>query len=202
MTAAVRMLDDDDIRLTRAGVRFPIELRPDNFRSDDLSTWPQGDGRLEYVDGRLWFMPPCADIQQYVAVDVVYLLRDWAKSHPEFLVGGNEAGMKLGNDVRAADAAVWRRAEVGAARGRLQHVAPVLAVEVAGVDEDEARLRDKASWYIEHGVEVVWVVLPERREVLVLLAGSERRLGGDERIPELTQLPGLCPVASALFSQL
>jgi hypothetical protein len=84
MTAAVRILDDDDIRLTRAGVRFPIELRPEDFRPDDLSTWPKGEGRIEYVDGRLWFMPPCADTQQYVAADVVYLLRGWAASRPDF----------------------------------------------------------------------------------------------------------------------
>jgi Putative restriction endonuclease len=97
--------------------------------------------------------------------DVLYVLRDWAASRPDFVVRGNEAGMKLGPDVRAAGAAIWRRSEVGPARGRLQHVAPVLAVEVAGVDEDEARLRDKAAWYLAHGVQVVWVVLPERREI-------------------------------------
>jgi hypothetical protein len=27
-SAAIKLLDDDDIRLQRAGVRFPIELRP------------------------------------------------------------------------------------------------------------------------------------------------------------------------------
>jgi Uma2 family endonuclease len=77
-----------------------------------------------------------------------------------------------------------------------------LAVEVAGVDENEARLRDKAAWYLAHGVQVVWVVLPERRELLVLLAGAERRFSSDERITEVAQLPGLCPLVSALFSQL
>jgi Uma2 family endonuclease len=202
MTAAVRMLDDDDIRLTRAGVRFPIELRPEHFRPDDPSTWPEGDGRLEYVDGRLLFMPPCADIQQYVVADAVYILRQWAASHSDFLVGGNEAGMKLGADIRAADAAIWRRSEVGPARGRLQHVPPLLAVEVAGTDEDEEQLRTKARWYLAHGVKAVWIVLPEAREVLVLLTGGEQRLGGDAQIAEIGELPGLCPPVSALFSQL
>ncbi len=199
MTAAVRMLDDDDIRLKRAGVRFPIELRPENFSADDLSTWPEGEGRIEYVDGRLLFMPPCADIQQYVVADVVYVLREWSGSQPDFLVGGNEAGMKLGADVRAADAAIWRRSEAGPAQGRLQHVPPVLAVEVAGIDEDEARLRDKATWYLSHGVKVVWIVLPESRELIVLLSGGgEQRLGGDKRVAESAELSGLRPAFSQL----
>jgi Uma2 family endonuclease len=196
------MLDDDDIRLTRAGVRFPIELRPDSFRPDDLNTWPEGDGRIEYVDGKLLFMPPCADIQQYVVADVVFVLRGWAASHPDFVVGGNEAGMKLGADVRAADAAIWRRAEVGPARGRLQHVPPILAVEVAGMDEDEERLRDKATWYLDHGVKVVWIVLPETREVLVLRPGGESRHPEGERLDESADLVGLCPSVGELFSQL
>lgn len=50
-------------------------------------------------------MPPGADVQQEVAADVVLILRSWSEQHPEFVVGGNEAGMKLGGDIRAADAA-------------------------------------------------------------------------------------------------
>ena len=202
VTAAIQLLDDDDIRLKRVGVRFPIELRPRGFRADDASTWPQIDGRLEVVDGRILYMPPCADIQQYVAVDVVFVLRTWAGSHPEFIVGGNEAGMKLGNDVRAADAAIWRRADVGNPSGHVQHVAPVLAVEVAGTDEGEGELREKARWYLDHGVRVVWLVLPDPREVVVLHANGESRHTASERLPSVHELSELSPEVSAFFAQL
>jgi hypothetical protein len=70
-------------------------------------------------------------------------------------VGGNEAGMKLGADIRAADAALWRRDAVGPSAGKLRHVPPVLAVEVADLDDDEAALRGKAQWCLDHGVRVV-----------------------------------------------
>lgn len=80
-------------------------------------------------------------------VDVVHVLRRWSDHRPEFVVDGNEAGMKLGEDIRAADAAIWRRDQVGPAVGRLRHAAPVLALEVAGQDEDEPVFREKARWY-------------------------------------------------------
>jgi hypothetical protein len=40
-------------------------------------------------------------------------------THRAFVVGTNEAGMKLGGAVRGADAAVWRKADVGSASGEL-----------------------------------------------------------------------------------
>jgi Uma2 family endonuclease len=171
--------------------------------ADEPSTWPDVEGRLEFVEGRLLYMPPCADIQQDVAVDVVHLLRTWSESHAGFIVGGNEAGMKLGADIRAADAALWLRAAVGPSVGRLRQVPPLLAVEVAGQDEDESVLREKAGWYLRQGVLAVWLVLPESREVVLMRAdGSESRHGSGGRLPPEPQLPGLTPDVSQFFAQL
>jgi len=200
--AAVRLLDDDAIVLRRKGVRFPVELRPVSFVGADPTTWPEVEGRIEWVGGRLLYTPPCADLQQDVAVDVVHLLRSWSEHTPGFVVGGNEAGMKLGDDIRAADAAVWRRADVGPSVGRLRHVAPILAVEVAGQDEDENALRDKARWYLEHGVSVVWLVVPEHRSVHVLTTSGESEHRGSDQLPPQQRLPGLVPVVTQFFLQI
>src|SRR5215210_5945637 len=96
---------DETIVLPRA-VRFPVELvPPPGFDPDRLETWPDVGGRLEYVDGRLLFMPPCGDLQQDTVTDVVITLGAWIRSHPEFVLGTNEAGMRLQGATRAADAA-------------------------------------------------------------------------------------------------
>lgn len=199
---AIRLLDDDAVMLRRTGVRFPIELRPSGLDVSEPSTWPVAEGRLELVEGRLLYMPPCADIQQDVAVDVVHVLRSWSEGHPEFLVGGNEAGMKLGADIRAADAAVWLKTAVGPSVGRLRHTPPILAVEVAGQDEDEAVLRQKAAWYLRSGVTLVWLIIPETREVLVLKGETAERHGVGNRLPASTELPGLTPEVARFFTQL
>jgi Uma2 family endonuclease len=104
--------------------------------------------------------------------------------------------------VRAADAAVWRRLDLGAVTDRLQHVAPILVIEVAGTDEEESALREKADWYLGHGVRAVWLILPDTKDVVVVRSGSESRLGEGDRVPEMSELPGLCPEVVAFFVQL
>jgi Uma2 family endonuclease len=77
-----------------------------------------------------------------------------------------------------------------------------LAVEVAGQDEDERALREKAAWYLAHGVSVVWLVLPESREVLQLRSDGELRFGVGTALPANEALPGLTPAVPEFFSQL
>lgn len=202
MVAPAIRLFQDDAHIGLVGVRFPVELRTDGVDPARPSTWPAIDGRIEYVAGRLLYMPPCADIQQDVAMDVAFLLRSWSEARPEFIVGGNEAGMKLGGDVRAADAAVWRAKEAHVRSGHVRSVAPVLAVEIAGEDEEERVLREKARWYFEKGVDVVWLVLPESREVVVMTRAGETRHGRADRLPAGGLLPGLEPAVSRFFVQI
>jgi hypothetical protein len=165
-------------------------------------TWPKIVGRLEWVDDHLVARPPCADEQQDTVTDVVIALGAWVRAHPEFVLGTNEAGMRLGGATRAADAAIWRRADVGAHTGGLRRHPPVLAVEVAGTDEPEALLREKASWYLGVGVDAVWIVLPRTREVVSVTASGEIRARGDEAIEGIAALPGLIVRARELFVQL
>jgi hypothetical protein len=109
---------DGCLHLPQGVVRFPRELlAPAGFRPEDPDTWPHAAGRLELVDGRILHLPPCGDLQQLVRVGVVGLLFDWVRTHPEFVVGGNETGIMFGRDVRAADAAVWRHADAGPLTG-------------------------------------------------------------------------------------
>lgn len=183
----------------RIAIRLPLALpEPVGFEVDRPETWPRVDGRLEYVDGRLELMPPCGEMQQRVAIDVGTELNVWRRSHPEFVVGGNEAGMLLDGEVRGADVAIWRGGfppRTGFARA-----APVLAVEIVGEDENVESLRDKARWYLGHGVEIVWIVAPATRSVLVITPGGE--LEAAERIPESPALPGLAPLVADFFRQL
>jgi Uma2 family endonuclease len=183
-------------------VRFPLELvPPEGFDPARIETWPRVEGRLEWVAGRLLYMPPCGSLQQYTVADLVAELVNWARSHPDFVVGTNEAGVHLGEDTRGADGAVFRCADVGAPTGGFQTVPPVLAAEVTGRYERERELRDKARWYLDAGVAIVWLLLAESREVLVVTGASERRYRTGERIPADPQLPGLAPLVDDFFRQ-
>ncbi len=186
-----------------AGTEFPVGVKlPPGFDPEDLSTWPDDPGRFEYVDGRLLYMPPCGDVQQDVTADAVFVLRSWSESHSDFVVGGNEAGVAFGRDKRGIDAAVWKRATLGPRTGGFRRVPPLLAVEVAGQNEDEALLLDKAQWYLAHGVTIVWLVLPETREVVVLMGEQESRYRMGQRLAPHDALPDLAPGVADFFRQL
>jgi Uma2 family endonuclease len=180
-----------------------VELRPpEGFDPERLETWPKAPGRLEFVGGRLLYMPPCGDLQQDTVTDVVITLGAFVRANPALVLGTNEAGMRLLGATRAADAAVWRRAELGSYSGRLRRVPPLLAVEVAGEDETEGALLEKADWYLKAGAKLVWLVLPETREVVCVAPEGRTRHGVGGRIPPHADLPGLSPLVAELFAQI
>ena len=189
----------NDVIRVPASVRFPVELvPPDGFDPARLETWPRVEGRLEWVGGRLLYGPPCGEMQQATVADVVGVLIPWQRAHPEFFVGTNEAGMRLGEDSRGADAGVWRERPRG---WGFRRKPPVLAVEVAGQDEDVDTLREKAHWYLAQEVPVVWIVLPGEREVIIVTSTGETRHTIGEQLPMRQELPGLQPQVADFFRQ-
>jgi Uma2 family endonuclease len=186
-----------------SSVRFPVELvPPSGFVPEDPASWPRVEGRLEYVQGRLLYMPPCGAQQAGVAIGVAAVLGTWGEEHPEFFVGGNEAGMLLEGDARGAEGAVWRREAAAPLTTKYVRVPPILAAEVAGREEGEPELRVKAAWYLARGVGVVWILLPATREVIVVSPDGEVRCGSGERLPANPALPGLEPPVERFFRQL
>jgi Uma2 family endonuclease len=145
-------------------------------------------------------MPPCGEGQQETVADVVSALGRWAEAHPDFALGTNEAGMRLGEDSRAADAGIWRR-RPGPPGWAFRHDPPLLAVEVTGQDDTLDGLREKARWYLDAGVPVVWIALPDERRVVVVTAAGEASYAMGERLPTHSDLPGLEVEVAAIFRQ-
>jgi len=195
--------EDEELTFVPRAVRFPVELRPpEGFEPERLETWPRVAGRLEYVNGRLLYMPPCGDRQQLTVADVVITLGPWVRANPSFVLGTNEAGFLLAGDVRGADAAIWHWPEDTQLTGGFRRMPPLLAVEVAGRDEAEEDLLEKSIWYLGHGVPTVWVVLPKTREVVVVTEVGRVRHRVGERVPEPAGLVGLSPSVGDFFLQL
>jgi Uma2 family endonuclease len=147
-------------------------------------------------------MPPSADEQALISSDLQYILVAWARHHPEFLVSGNEAGLLIDDEVRGAEGFVRRRDSTGGSRRGFLRVPPILAVEVAGEDQHEPALLVKARWYLKRGVEVVWLVLPATREVVVVLGKRRVRRRSGQYLPAHRSLPGLQPDVDDFFRQL
>ncbi len=72
---------------------------------------------------------------------------------------------------------------------------PDLAVEIQSPSNTLAELRRKAAVYLEHGTEIVWLVLPARLGVEVWRAGADGEpesefLGQDGSLSGERVLPG------------
>jgi Uma2 family endonuclease len=93
------------------------------------------------------------------------------------------------------------RSDVGPPTGRFRRVPPVLAVEVAGVDDTVGFLTEKSRWYLDHGVEVVWLLIPASRSIRVLTPSGVVEVVSD-RVPGHPSLPGLEAPVEDLFRQL
>jgi Uma2 family endonuclease len=185
-----------------SGVTLPLPIPvPAGFASDRLDTWPDVEGKLEYVEGRLLYTPPSGDLQQDTCADVIGVLKVWRRSQRHFVIGANEAGIRLGDETRAADVAVWETSALSDYDGRLRRAAPLLAVEVAGKFDTPGALRDKARWYLSHGSAVVWLLFPLPRQVIVVTSAGETTHELGERLPLRAELPNLEPLVDELFEQ-
>jgi len=194
---------DDLTVLPRYAVRLPFELPlPAEFDPGRPETWPRVSGRMEYVGGRLLYMPPSGDERQAVTTDIVTELNEWRRQHTAFCVGGNEAGIMLGTDVRGADAAVWRRTDVLPLTGGFPRRPPILAVEVAGREDRLEASEQKARWYLDRGVEIVWIADPRTRTVTVLTRDGRNEYRAGQHLPAHPSLPALALRVDDLFSQL
>jgi hypothetical protein len=114
---------------TRRALPPSSSIRPPGFHPARLETWPQVEGRLEWVEGRLLYMPPCGDLQQGTVTDMIITLGARVRAHQEFVLGTNEAGMRLGR-TRAlptrpsGGAPIWAPTRRASARCRRTRACP------------------------------------------------------------------------------
>jgi hypothetical protein len=85
-------------------------------------------------------------------------------------------GLTAGFDVRAADVGVSRREVWDAVRDR--------------------KMEEDAVAHITHGASMVWLVRPDRREILAVTSASRRLYGADQQIELPSPLLAVIAVAS------
>lgn len=71
---------------------------------------------------------------------------------------------------------------------RFLPMAPDLAIEILSPDDAFARVMEKVEAYLQQGVQIVWIVIPDTREVLVCTSQGKYSVRDRLTAPEL--LPG------------
>ncbi|MBL8154507.1 MAG: Uma2 family endonuclease [Anaerolineae bacterium] len=76
---------------------------------------------------------------------------------------------------------------------------PDLAVEVKSPTDSVRKLREKARFYLAHGVRLVWLVFPEPRIVEVYAPDDEYTLSADQSLTGGDLLPGFTLPVRQIF---
>ena len=161
---------------------------------------------LELVEGEVIELPPPRKSHGFVCGNLAGLLWDYARRRGAGYVCPNDAGVVLARDpdtVRGPDVAFYddgqsldeMREEEGYAASP-----PPFVAEVLSPSDRPGSVGRKVTQYLRAGVRLVWVLDPDRREVLVYRAGAEPEAvasggtldGGDI-------LPGLSVTVADLF---
>lgn len=140
-----------------------------------------------------------------IVLAVGVLLKLYARQNPGWSVSAADPGVRLSRNpdkLRGPDVGMVRadRAPTGKGVNGWLDGAPDLAIEVVGDSQTISEITKKALEYIGSGAQMVWLVDPEPRRVVLFTPPNQVKiLGTDDVIDGGTLLPGFSCRVAELF---
>ena len=172
--------------------------------ADDLLRLSKDEFYGELIRGELCEeMPPGFRHEKIVAELIAMLLMFVRTERLGSVVGGSGVWTERDPDtVRAPDVQFYsaQRLPLDDQTTGYIEIAPDLVVEVRSPNDSLAKLRDKANMWIDVGVRIVWVVIPEQRIIETYRPEHEpMALSGDDQLDGLDVLPGFSCSLDSIF---
>lgn len=153
---------------------------------------PETKPYAEYVRGEVVPKPMPNDFDSAIVKELLYLLESFVRGRRFARVETELRFLSRSEDrIYIPDVAVRLLADMPRRRENPVETPPALAIEVLSPDDRPGDLLDKVSFYMRIGVQLAWVVDPERRSVTVFRAGHEPQtftqpatIGGDAVLEE------------------
>lgn len=165
---------------------------PTRVRLSDFLLNPEIDAlRLELIEGEVRAKPMPTWDHGEAAFEIGVILRPFGHVAVQPRAVIESAGASPLPDV-----AFYRDGKPG--KGEYMRTPPHIAVEVLSAGQSMPFMRRKAALYASFGVESVWIVDLERREVHVVEGGGDRTLLPGDRLTT-PAVPGLDVDVSGLF---
>jgi len=160
------------------------------------------DGKAELVRGELRVTPPPGAPHGTAAINLVVILANHVRAQGLGRAFGDSFGyelVRLPRTVRVPDGSFVRADRLppaGIGPGLLKF-APDIAIEVLSPSEMASELEEKLDDYLFSGTQLVWVVDPVRRTVMIVAADAPVRwLREADTLDGGTVVPGFtCPVS-------
>ena len=170
----------------------------DLFRMGDI-------GRCELVHGEIVHMSPAGGRHGKLANWIATLLTNHVKPQKLGTIYAAETGFytqRNPDTVRAPDTMYVSNERVAQIGDPVKYldVAPNLAVEVLSPDDTWTEIETKVEEYVHAGVQLIWIVDPDRRIVAIYRPSGDRtRLGQTDTLSGEDVLPGFTIPVSQIF---
>jgi Uma2 family endonuclease len=171
--------------------------------ADEFLGWPDEPGcRQELIRGEVATMPLPGGRHGRIAGKILRRVGDHVETADLGETYAAETGFLLERDpdtVRGADVSFVARQRLALITDEAKHIpfAPDLAVEVRSPSDRDVEVEEKVQLWLSAGSQLVWVVDPEARIVVVYRPGAEAvTLREDQEIDGGDVIPGFrCRVA-------
>ena len=164
---------------------------------------PEEGGGYELDEGEAVDVSPNSLEQSEIIYRIYALLKEWAKSSDRGLVAADTWFELAPGVVRAPDVAYVPRERIANLDPKhALKVVPALAVEVLSTYNTAREMSRKIQQYRDAGVELIWVVDPEKCEVEVYSSLPLRTLRQGDSLSDDKILPGFSVPLSVVFEPL
>ena len=141
----------------------------------------------ELYDGKV--VPKMANLEHgLIQANIIRELGLYLKAKPVGFVA-TDTNFRLWSDrpkeSRIPDVCFIRKDRLPGNLRRFPEMAPDLAVEVVSPDDSFSKVMDKVDAYIQQGAQIVWLVFPNTREVLVCTSQEKRSVRNVLTAPDL-----------------
>jgi Uma2 family endonuclease len=161
---------------------------------------PEQGGGYELDEGEPVYVSPNSLEQFRIIFRLFLMLSDWAKNNDQGLVAADTWIALAPGVVRAPDVAYVPRDRVSDLDPKhALKVVPALAVEVLSASSTAREMSRKIQQYRDAGIELIWVVDPEKCEVNIHSSLPLRTLRKGDTLRDDNILPGLSISISAIF---
>jgi Uma2 family endonuclease len=169
---------------------------------DEFETMPR-EGNWELIDGELFEVSPAGNRSGWISGRLFSRIEQFVRAHDLGWAFPPETGFILFGDratVRSPDAAFVRSERMPELTDHFAAVAPDLAVEVLSPADRMADALSKVAMYLEAAVQLVWLVDPKERTVIVFRPDvSPKSRGSDDTLEGGDLLPGLTIPLAEIF---
>ncbi len=161
---------------------------------------PEQGGGYELDEGEPVYVSPNCFEQGEIIQRIYALLKEWAKSNDRGLIAADTWIELAPGVVRAPDVAYIPRDRISNFDPKhALKVVPALAVEVLSAYNTAREMGRKIQQYRDAGVDLIWVVDPEKCEVDVYSSLPLKTLRQDDILRDDKILPGFSGPLSLVF---